>query len=45
MGEFLIEASNTISDNVSVKKPEIIEISDSEDDMPAKRKLPDPKKQ
>ena len=56
MGEFLIEASITISDNVSVEKPEIIEISDSEDDMPvnneisstvqdsAKRKMPAAKK-
>ena len=45
MGEFLIEASNTILDNVSIEKSEIIEISDSEDDMPAKRKMPAPKKQ
>ena len=41
MGEFLIEAANTISENVSVKMPEIqvIEISDSDDDTPVTNEI------
>ena len=39
MGEFLIEVANTISENVSVEMPKVIDISDSEDDKPVTNEI------
>ena len=39
MGEFLIEVANTISENVSVEMPEVIEISNSDDDTPVTNEI------